>query len=418
MRVLVLLPREPDACAFFRLFAPARALQEQGADVERRRAAAETGTLDPVTTPPRPPYEYLAELLRGAQPENAVIFILGYGLGRFESEIPVVAAATGMTEEDLHELAEEARLGSDPSAPRRSGQHLVSQALLREFCTMTPNGPRMGHYSTEYGARPDVSPHSVAKLDGFVEIDSERTEEVWGRVETTLPDAIKTAQAGSLFSHAEHVATIKDAIALHYARSFDVKEHYDALWKTFLATKAAELRSNPELIDQLHRLKTGATATPTAAEREAIIEDFLAGVANLANSGVLFRYRVVYYFNVASALVANAGLELLRAPTGSEFLIGDVPVITADRSGHRRGIEAGVPIGSASLVAMPLSPTLLVSLSKTDSDQVLSVELVERLNTWQIEAAKRSVFTRQGSPLVAWVATVRPNRVPGSRSRP
>jgi hypothetical protein len=323
-----------------------------------------------------------------------------------------------MAEEDLNELADEARLGSDPNAPKINDQHLVSQALLREFCTTTPNGPRMGHYSTEYGSRPDVSPHSVAKLDGFVKIDSKRTEEVWGRVETNLPAAISAAHAGNLFSHPEHEATIKDALALHYARSFDVKEHYDALWYAFLAAKTTALRNDPELLDQLHRLKTGSSTTPTAAEQEAIIGEFLAGTANLVNSGVMFRYRVVYYFKAASALVANAGLELLRAPTGSEFLIGDVPVITTDRSGHRRGIEAGVPIGSAKVVAMPLSPTLLVSLAKTDSDQVLPAEYVERLNTWQIEAAKRSVFTRQSSPLVAWAATVRPRSVPGSGSRP
>ncbi len=371
-----------------------------------------------MTTTPKPPYEFLADMLRGAHPENAILYILGYGLARFESEIPAVAATTGMAEEDLHELADEARLGSDPSAPKINDQHLVSQALLREFCTTTSNGPRMGHYSTEYGARPDVSPHSVAKLDGFVEIDSKRTEEVWGRVETNLPAAIATAQAGRLFSSPEHVATIKDAIALHYARSFDVKEHYDTLWKAFLAAKTAGLRSSTELVDQLHRLKTGSTTAPTAAEREAIIGEFLSGTANLVNSGVMFRYRVVYYFKAASALIANAGLELLRAPTNSEFLIGDVPVITTLRSGHRRGIEAGVPIGSASVVAMPLGPTLLVSLAKTDSDQVLPAEYVERLNTWQIEAAKRSVFTHQGSLLVAWAAKVRPRSVPGSGSRP
>jgi len=93
-------------------------------------------------------------------------------------------------------------------------------------------------------------------------------------------------------------------------------------------------------------------------------------------------------------------------------------VITTDRSGHHRGIDAGVPIGSASVVAMPLSPTLLVSLAKTDSDRPLPADYVERLNTWQIEAAKRSVFTRQGSPLVAWAAAVRPPSAPGSGLKP
>jgi hypothetical protein len=365
-----------------------------------------------VTTTPLA-FQQLAVLLPGP-PENAVIFILSYGLTHFETEIPDFAKATGMSEADLRELADEARLGSDPKAEKRDDQHLVSRALLRQFCTSTSNGPRMAHYSIQFGDRPDVSPQSVAKLDQFVKIDSKRTEEVWGKVETSLPAAIAAAEAGNLFSHPEHVATIKDAIALHYARSFDVKEHYESLWPVFLDAKRAQLRGDPGLLGHLHRLKTGSTTAPSDAEREEIVEEFVAGADNLQRSGIAFRYRVVYYFRTASALVANAGLELHRPPAGSEFLIGDVPVITTDASGHLRGIGGGVPIGSASLVAMPLSPTLLVALAQSDSDNVLQPAHVERLNIWQVEAAKRSVFMRQGSPLVGWPKTVRPPTGPVS----
>jgi hypothetical protein len=64
---------------------------------------------------------------------------------------------------------------------------------------------------------------------------------------------------------------------------------------------------------------------------------------------------------------------------------------------------------------MPLSPTLLVALAQSDSYDVLQAQSVERLNTWQVEAAKRSVFMRQGSPLVGWVKTVRPPTEPPSK---
>jgi len=368
-----------------------------------------------VTTTPLA-FQQLALLLPGP-PENAVIFILSYGITRFEIEMPDFAKATGMSEADLWELADEAHLGSDPKAEKRDDQHLVSQALLRQFCTPTSNGPRMAHYSIQFGDRPDVSPQSVAKLDQFVRIDSKRTEEVWGKVETNLSAAIAAAEAGNLFSHPEHVATIKDAIALHYARSFDVKDLYEGLWPVFLDAKRAELRGDPGRLEHLHRLRTGGTTAPSDAEREELIEEFVAGADNLQRSGIAFRCRVVYYFRTASSLVANAGLELHRAPAGSEFLIGDVPVITTDTSGHHRGIAGGTPIGSASLVAMPLSPTLLVALAQSDSYHVLQAEYVERLNTWQVEAAKRSVFMRQGSPLVGWPKTVRPPTGPSSKTQ-
>lgn len=84
--------------------------------------------------------------------------VLAYGLDRFESELSDIVAASGVPLEDLQELAEEARLGSNSSAPKVKDQHLVTKALLREWCSPTPNGPRMGHYSTKYGIRPDVSP--------------------------------------------------------------------------------------------------------------------------------------------------------------------------------------------------------------------------------------------------------------------
>ncbi|WP_298334987.1 DUF4238 domain-containing protein [Ferrimicrobium sp.] len=353
-------------------------------------------------------YEFLGKLLSVESPENAVLYILNYGLPRFLSEIKTISAATGMSEEELHELAYEATLGSDPNAPRRDEQHLVSLTLLRGFRLATPKGLLMGHYSTEYGLRPDVEPRGVAKLDRFVKIDSRRTEEVWGRVETDLPAAIAAAEAGCLFEHPEHVNTLKEAIALHYARSFDVKNLDDKFWKQSLSEIVDNLRSSPGLVDTLYRLKTGSDGAPAISEKEMIIRKFHDDIANLVDSGVMFRYRVVHLFKQATDLIADAGLEILRPPADSEFLIGDVPVITSDQAGLRQGIEAGMPIGGANIVVMPFSPTLLVSLAKTDADRVLPAAWVERVNTWQIKAAQRGIFARPGSPLLAWAATVRP----------
>lgn len=223
-----------------------------------------------------------------------------------------------------------------------------------------------------------------------------------------MPTAIAAAQAGELFRYSDLVDIIRKGIALHYARSFDVKETYDTFSGDFLAAKEADYRSNPALIEHLHQLKTKSAATPTPAEREAIIKEFLAGPAHLRDSGIMFRYRVVHYFKSASTHIGDVGLELLRAPAGSEFVIGDVPVITTDKTGHQRGIAAGVPIGSARVVVMPLSPTLSVALARTNRDEVIPAGAVERLNLWQIEAAKRGVFTRKGSPLLEWIPTIRP----------
>lgn len=352
-------------------------------------------------------FQQLAGLLPGPT-ENAVIFITSYGVAAFRRELSDFVAATGMSQADLEELADEAERGSDPSAPKVRDQHLVSKTLLEQWCDTTSQGPRMGHYSLDFGARPDTSPVSVAKLENFVNIDSRRVEEVWGTVETDL--AVAAAESGTLFDQPKLVETIKDAIVVHYARSFDIKEMYDGLWPDFRGAKKAQWLSRPDLLDQLHEARTGdSSGLKTDAEREAMAASMVAGADALFQSGVSFRWRVVFYFRIARQIVGPASLELLRTPPGCEFIIGDVPVITTDVSGHSRGVKAGVAIGNAATAAMPLSPHLMVALAPYNSDNCLIAPLqVERFNEWQIEAAKRGLFMRSGSPLMTWVESVRP----------
>ena len=61
-------------------------------------------------------------------------------------------------------------------------------------------------------------------MKNFVKIDSLATEQMWQEVENELPAALSSVRAGALFASPQHVATIKQAIALHFARGMEVWE--------------------------------------------------------------------------------------------------------------------------------------------------------------------------------------------------
>ncbi|MCL4509425.1 MAG: DUF4238 domain-containing protein [Chloroflexi bacterium] len=340
-------------------------------------------------------------------PENVALFVIAYGLADFRKDVAVFASASGIPEADLHEIADSAEQGQDENSPKRSDQHVVSRVVLRRFEHPTTN--LIGNHSIQYGLRKPTGPGGLGWVKDFVKIDSTATEELWGTTESKLPDALAAADTQTLFDNAEHVATIKEAIALHYARSIDVLDQYEDLWQQVLAAKRAELYASPAATDAIYTLKTGdATGKPDDAMRESLAKEWLQRLTDIYETGVGFRFRVQHYFREATTMITSAGLEVLRPPSGSEFLIGDVPVITTDATGHVRGIAAGVPIGSAATVAMPLGPRLLVALGPKDLYAELDAKYVERLNAWQIEAAKRAVYFRPGSPCEPLAAQIRP----------
>lgn len=351
-------------------------------------------------------FAFMLTLLAQSE-ENVALFVLSYGLADFRMDVAAFAAASGVSETDLNEIADNAEQGQDDNSPKRSDQHVVSRVVLRRFGD--PTTKLIGNHSIQYGLRNPTGPGALGWVRDFVKIDSAATEELWGTTESKLPDALAAADARTVFDTAEHVMTIKKAIALHYARSIDVLDQHDDLWQQMLATKRAGLNASTAVTDAIFTLKTGdATGKPDDAMRESLVKEWMQRLTEIHEKGVGFRFRVQHYFHEATTMITSAGLEVLRPPSGSEFVIGDVPVITTDATGHVRGIAAGIPIGSAATVAMPFGPRLLVALGPEDIYAELDAKYVERLNIWQIEAAKRAVYFRPGSPCEPLAAQVRP----------
>lgn len=359
-------------------------------------------------------FEFLKALLPGYPPELVPLFVLAYDIDAFEADAANFTKQTGIPESELLAIAAEARKGSDPMADKRPGQHVVSRSVLVAWCTgANRQNQLIWPYSLHAGRESPTNPSDVGKVYDFVKVDSKRTEQEWEPVENKLRQAVADIENGTGFADPACVQTIKEVIALHYARSIETLETVEKLFDTTIENKKAAMLRQPEDLDRLYEAKTGdATGLKDDDAREAFVDAFHGRLRWIFNSGTYFRFRVVYLFHAALDLIAPMKVQVLRAPPGSEFLISDAPVITADASSNRRGVRDNIAIGNADSVLMPLSPHVTVALDNLAGDFPVDAAYVRKLNTWQLEAAKHHVFLHPSSSLMSWVEVMRPATPP------
>jgi hypothetical protein len=204
----------------------------------------------------------------------------------------------------------------------------------------------------------------------FVKVDSKRTEQEWEPVENKLRQAVADIENGTGLADPACVQTIKEVIALRYARSIETLETVEKLFDTTIENKKAAMLRQREVLDRLYQAKTGdAAGLKDDDAREAFVDAFHGRFRWIFNSGTYFRFRVVYLFHAALDLIAPMKVQVLRAPPGSEFLISDAPVITADASGNRRGVRNNIacscPSRHTSLSRSTTSPVISLSMPRT-----------------------------------------------------
>ena len=139
-------------------------------------------------------------------------------------------------------------------------QHVISSALLRRFLGPTNQGDRLLSYNLRFGKAILRAPGAVGKLENFAKIDNQETERLWGLTEQDLPAAIDAAQTRRVLQNPKHVAVIKDAVVLHFARSLDTLESADQNWQQTLATACAAYLANRPAMEALFYLKHGFVA--------------------------------------------------------------------------------------------------------------------------------------------------------------
>lgn len=358
-------------------------------------------------------FDFLKTIMPGVAPELQPLLTLGYDIESFEKDVPLLAKQMGLPVEELCELAAEARTGSDPTSDKRPRQHVVSRSLLAGFSTGTSRragDQKIWPYSLVGGREAPVDPTYVGIVPDFVKVDSRRTEQKWEEVENTLRDTVGQLDAASNLHDPALVEKVRKIVALHWARSIETLEAVESAYTSMIVDNKAALLRQPEKLDQLFRLKTGdCSAVLAESARKEFVEQYLSRFEWIFTSGTWFRFDVIYFFRRSMELLDRLNVQVLRAPTGSEFLIGDTPVVKLDERGEHRGAMKPIQIGNATTVIMPLTPRFMVALDSLRADHTVTADEVRKYNGWQLEAARERVFMHPtAAALMAWVEKSRP----------
>lgn len=301
-------------------------------------------------------------------------------------------------------------LEPDTSTNHVEDQHVVSKVVLKRFAEV--GGKWKGLLYPFRLRYPDahhrlLGPDGCGKIKDFLAYASASAEQLWKETEDRLPDALGALDAGALLSNREHVVTIKNAIALHYARSGATR----IASLRVAATVAAAARNmwltqrRPQLEAEFLRSKGFYAVGDQALGR--FLDEIMKPTLTTVTSDQWFRTRVEDIFHKARELTDSSGLEVLTS-SGKEFLIGDVPALTIPRDGSRPGVLGGTAFGEARTVLMPLGPRHVVALARTSANAELTPDQVSMVNTYQIQGALEHVYFRPGSGLAQFVRSVQP----------
>jgi hypothetical protein len=290
---------------------------------------------------------------------------------------------------------------ADPVAGQVTRQHVISKVLLRRLAEQ--DGPATGMICSfrlryPHSRQRLLGPDGCGKILDFVAYASGSVEKLWKETEDRLPAALQAVDRDVIFEDQAHVATIKDAIALHFARSKATRIVHYRVWAQTVTDgrKRWMTEWRPLLEDYFYREKGFRAAGNQALEK--FLDEVMEFSMSLAGSGALFRERVEDMYRQARIRTGRAALEILAAGQG-EFLIGDVPALTVRRDRSEVGTLGGIAMDDAHSVVLPLGPRHAAALGKVNITAELSPGQVDATNALQLRGAIEYVYLRPGSGL-------------------
>lgn len=289
------------------------------------------------------------------------------------------------------------------------GQHVITKKVIKRFAAPSGNDAgKIAYICLEYPHVPQTprGPGGCGKVDNFVSIASASLERRWQETETKLHDALQGVDDGTILE-GQRTGTIKDTIALHFARSLAVREVNRRLWEWLVPQQRTQWLTDPRLRQMLisefyrrHGLLPGGFQA-----LEDLLDDVMASSIEMRSSGAQFRESIESTHSQAAAWVSQHELEILT-PGSGEFLIGDVPVLTVRHDTHLVGVHGGIALGDAHAVFMPLGPRHIASVVSSPRTAELTPELVYDLNALQVRGAMKYVYMRPGSGLESFVRQI------------
>jgi hypothetical protein len=300
------------------------------------------------------------------------------------------------------------QLAPEASAGHVRGQHVISKVILKRFAA--DSGPSKNLLYPFHLERPDayhklLGPAGCGKVPNFITYASASAEQMWKQTEDRLHDALTALDNGALFDHPVHQATIKDVIALHYARSTAARVvHFRIFTQAYAAARSLWLTTwRPKLTAAFYKTKGFYPLGDQALGK--FLDEVMEQSLDLAATGQLFRVRIEEIYRKAREHIGGSALEILT-PGRNEFLIGDIPALTIRRDSPQPGVLSGIALGDADTVIMPFGPRHLAALARTNLTAELAPEQVDAVNTFQVKGAGEFVYLRPGSGLEGFVRSV------------
>ena len=275
--------------------------------------------------------------------------------------------------------------------PHIKRQHVVSKVVLARFAVD-------GIVEVEDVRRPGrwrpKSPSAVGYVEDYVRHDSAGAEAVWQRTETLLATVLDELDAGVVPERGSRTEqTVKDCLAIHWARSHSFKAAADKAWETVRRASAEDLARRTEVLARVYAQRTGRN-DPTPQDLADVNDDLHQGPEDVID-GRHFSKRVRHFYAEAQAKFADRSLEVGQClPETPDLVISDNPVVTPSRRKPGLNAEQGVALGDAHAVGMPLGPRLFVSLTDRPDAARIGDAQAAGLNDWQASVRRTHLVRR------------------------
>jgi hypothetical protein len=277
-------------------------------------------------------------------------------------------------------------------------QHTVTKRLLKEF---SDSQGQLAVYERGHRTRQLRTPGAgifTAQFDAF---DSRGAEALWNQLETRFPRALSRVEARSALQDTTTVSTVKDILALHWARSRAIMEAREPITDQVIEdSKRHMLITRPDLLARGLKEEVGLVPASQAD---------LAWINDVVHDRVVKQNRVKWHSdrnieNFRSARVYFDTLDVqVGYANGRDLVIGDCPVITTRHDRPGTGPHQGIALKEADHIAMPIMPGVVLGLGPETAILDLPDDVVDTYNDWQWKGHHTWIAAQPGGSGDLWL---------------
>lgn len=282
------------------------------------------------------------------------------------------------------------------------GQHVVSRVVLKSFEGPVGGTNKIGVYNMLHGPTRPIGRSRAGLAPNLLRVGTTSAERLWARTENRIEEAVLSVRMSGVHAPPIHLAVLRKAMALHFARGKATVELLDGLWSRRGPQLVASLvERNRTLLSAHYRARFGRQ--PTESDLRGLVEEYTSDGTHLNETGAWTRARLEQLF---ATLEGNdrtpRRMELLRPPGSSAFFISDDPVTTHLYERGEAATAARIGWDRADEIVMPFAPDLAICLVRDEQvrptravlvhEEPTSEERVARLNSRQVRSARDYLF--------------------------